>query len=83
MTTAEILKRLESAKSEAEMLAMAEKLGLTRAFFNVGSVVDMAAEPLPKTGKPKELGKGKTHITQFLTKSKQAKKKVRRPPVGA
>jgi hypothetical protein len=43
-----ILKSLESAKSEAEMLAMADKFGVTRAFFNAGSVVDLGEKPLPK-----------------------------------
>lgn len=36
MNTAEALKQLESTKNEAEMLALAQKLGVTRAFFNVG-----------------------------------------------
>jgi hypothetical protein len=83
MTTAKILKCLETAKSEAEMLAMAEELGVTRAFFNVGGVTDLAGKPLPKIGASKKPAKRKPPFTHFLTKSKQPKKMARRPSVGA
>jgi hypothetical protein len=48
MTTSEILKALETAKSEEEMLAIAEKLGVARAFFNAGSAIDLTVNPSPK-----------------------------------
>jgi hypothetical protein len=83
MTTAEILKQLESAKSEAEMLAMAGKLGVTRAFFNAGSVVNVAAKPVPKGRKSKSPLKQKTALIPFPAKLKRSKKKVGRSSVGA
>lgn len=41
LKTAKILKGLEAAGSEAEMLALAKKMGLTRSFFNIDGAIDV------------------------------------------
>jgi hypothetical protein len=41
LKTSKLLKHLESAESEAEMLVLAKKMGLTRSFFNIGGVIDV------------------------------------------
>lgn len=83
MTTAEILKQLESAKSEAEMLVIAKRLGVTRAFFNAGSVVDLAAKPAPKKIASKDRIKGKRTYAHILTEPNQPKKQVHTRSLGA
>ena len=47
---AQMIRMLEKAKSEKEMLALAEKIGAGRAFFNVGSAVEVkkAARESPR-----------------------------------
>lgn len=53
MTTEETLKLLQSAKTEAEMIKLAKKLGVTRAFFNVNSVIDIGRKSPPQADAPK------------------------------
>jgi hypothetical protein len=74
MTTSEILKALETAKSEEEMLAIAEKLGVTRAFFNAGSAIELAANLSPKKITPKTRIKRKTVSPESRAKARQLKK---------
>lgn len=77
MTTAQILKRLEAARSEEELLAVASELGVTPSFFNVGSVTEGKANSPSAVAVSKPVGKRK----RFGYSLKRPKKPLKKTAV--